>query len=81
MDNIKVSVSILLPGSSDSKPAKQVINMSEQAYDYMVGKVKPAQYKGEVGWGNMTVNQRVKYHAMQIADSLGGQLDSFEVLQ
>lgn len=80
MDNIKVSMSILLPGTKEDQPAKQVINMSEEAYTYMVA-IKPEKFKGEKSWGEMTQNQRIKYHAIMIAKTLGGELESFEVLK
>jgi len=62
-----------------SIPAKQVINMSEEAYNYFVSNEKPYNFKG-TGWANLSRNERLFWHCSQIAASLGGIVDSFEVL-
>lgn len=66
-----------------SKPVKQVINMTQEAYDNMISKETPYNYRGELGpmWKNLSKNQRIKWHCMQIARSLGGEFESFQVLE
>lgn len=68
--NIKVRKSI---------PAKQVINISEEAYDYFVSNERPDKYR-ENNWSNLNKNAKIWWHCNQIAASLGGIVDSFEVL-
>lgn len=64
-----------------SKPAKQVINMTQEAYDNMLSKEAPYNYRGEFGlWKTLSKNQKIKWHCMQIAKSVGGEFDSFQVL-
>ena len=63
-----------------NKPAKQVINMTQEAYDYMISKEEPYGYRGPTMWSSLKKNQRVKWHCIQIATSLGGIFDSFQVL-
>lgn len=64
-----------------SKPAKQVINMTEDAYNAMIDKKVPYNYRDKkVPWTKLTKNQRIKWHCMQIAAQVGGIFDSFQVL-
>ncbi len=106
MENIKISLSIILPGSviiseadslkriSDKKEntkevfnkqtmqlklknAKQVINLPQEAYDQFTGDYIPKRYKGK--WKALTSMQRVRWHCQQIAEELGGKLETFKV--
>ena len=63
-----------------SKPAKQVINMTEAAYEAMIDGKAPYGYKEKVPWTKLTKNQRIKWHCMRIAAQMGGTFDSFQVL-
>ena len=62
-----------------SKPAKQVINITEEAYHYMISKEAPAEYKG-APWNALTINQKLKWHCSRTAEQVGGMMESFEVL-
>ena len=63
-----------------SKPAKQNIKLSREAYDYMTdGKICPDSKLKKI-WGNYTAHQRIKYHCRQIAEALGAISFTFEVL-
>lgn len=65
-----------------SKPAKQVINMTEEAYNYFISQERPENYRQELGpWGKLTPKQRLNWHCANIANSLGGVLDSWEILK
>lgn len=121
MDNVKVSLSIILPGAvmqskeevmferkdglksldpskhdcitikvadnknretikiytRKSKPAKQVININEENYRYMIQE-KPVKFKGN--WNGLSNKNKILWHAEQIAASLGGEVDSVEIL-
>lgn len=62
-----------------SKNAKQVINLSEEAYNYMTSKNEiPAEFKG--AWSALTPTQRLKWHCDRIAMTLGGIVEGFQVL-
>lgn len=60
------------------KPARQVINMSEEAYQYMISKEQPAEFKG--AWNALTNYQKLLWYCNRIAASLGGKVESFQVL-
>ena len=63
-----------------SKPATQVISLSEEAYDHFTDPMAiPYKFKGV--WKGLTPNQRVQWHCQQIAEAMGGRLDSFVILE
>lgn len=90
---IKLSLSIILPGSVldsranknvpknilkvKSKSAKQVINITKEAYDYFISNEKPYGFKGS--WDKQSINQKINWHANRIAQYLGGSLESFQI--
>lgn len=119
MHNIKVNLSIILPGSTmlsveettrvtksgnrvldtkkcnkleviankqsvtvftrKCKPAKQVIHLNEEAYEYMTSaKEVPSKYKGV--WRGLSENERLRWHCNQIAQDMGGVVDDIQVL-
>lgn len=61
-----------------SKPARQIINMSEEAYQYMTSKEQPAEFRGT--WNALTIHQKLLWHCNRIAASLGGIVENFQVL-
>ena len=61
-----------------SKKCKQIMHLNEDAYDYMVSAERPPQYKG--AWLTLTPYQRLKWHCNRIAESLGGTVESIQVL-
>lgn len=62
-----------------AKNAKQVINLSEEAYNFMTSKREiPAEFKG--AWTALTDNQRLQWHCNRIAETLGGTVEGFEIL-
>lgn len=71
---------ILKVSTRKTKPATQVISLSEEAYEYFVDPFAiPYKFKGI--WRSLTDNQRVQWHCMQIADAMGGKLESFVILE
>ena len=61
-----------------SKPARQIINMSEEAYQNMVSQFPPEGHTARA-WNSLNKNQKLKWHCEQIAEQLGGKLESFKV--
>ena len=62
-----------------SKPATQVISICEEAYrEFINPNAMPYKYKGV--WSALTDNQRIMWHCQQIAEAMGGKLESFVVL-
>lgn len=60
-----------------TKPARQVIQLSEDTYKYMIGSTSPY---GAEGWSNKSAKQRLYWHANQIAEALGGTLESLTII-
>lgn len=61
------------------KPAKQSIHICQEGYDDMVA--RPLKGFSEHAWKRLSANKRVKLHLIELAQSLGGKLDSFEVMK
>jgi len=60
------------------KPATQVINMSEEAYTYMVSNEIP-DFSNRSTWLKMSRKQRLEAHLTRTAEHLGGKLSKYEV--
>lgn len=63
-----------------AEPAKQVISMSKEAYNYFVGSENPVFIKKR-DWGRMSKNQKLKAHLNNIAESLDAILLDFDVFE
>lgn len=61
------------------KPAKQVINITQDGYDYMVSNEKPYDFRGN--WNGLSINQKLKWHCINIAKGIGGIVESFQVME
>jgi hypothetical protein len=61
-----------------NKPVKQVMRLSEEAYEYMVGSEIPPKYKGV--WKGLKPHEKLRWHCQQIADSMGGTVYDIQVL-
>ena len=59
-----------------SIPALQVINMSEEAYQYMISNEVPS-FSNRSTWMKMSKEQRLVAHLNEIAAYLGGKLASY----
>lgn len=57
-------------------PALQVINMSEEAYQYMISNEVPS-FSNKNTWMKMSKEQRLVAHLNEVAASLGGKLASY----
>lgn len=62
-----------------SKPAGQSLNLSMDAYDYMVGKEAPYFVKAR-DWERLTKKQRLEAHLKRICEELGGVSFTYAVL-
>lgn len=61
------------------KPATQVINLCEEAYEEFINpNIMPYKFKGV--WRGLSDTQRVQWHCQQIANAMGGELESFVIL-
>lgn len=61
-----------------SIPAIQVINMSEEAYQYMISNEVPS-FSTKSVWNKMTKEQRLVAHLNETAAYLGGKLVDYTV--
>jgi hypothetical protein len=61
-----------------SVPARRSLNLSREAYEYMVSEVYPEWYK-QRNWKNLTKEQRLAIHLDRIAANFGGVLEDFIV--
>lgn len=59
-------------------PAKQVINISEEAYNYFISDEKPPEYRSD--WKKMSSAARLYYHLDSIAKAMGGKMIDYKVL-
>lgn len=106
MDNVKLSLTVILPGSKmvtdDSRKelvqmrinrdilnisikgtedAKQVINMSKDAYDYMVSNEMPEWFHNKFKWNTMSKKQRLIEHLQRTCDHLRGKSYSYTIYE
>ena len=61
-----------------TKPAKQVIHLNEDAYNYMVGSEVPPKYKGV--WKGLKPLEKLRWHCNQIAEAMSGTVFDIQVL-
>lgn len=62
------------------KPASQNIKLSLEAYQYMISMESKPIDMSKAEWSSYSKNKKVKYHLSVIADSLGGKLGEFSIL-
>ena len=61
------------------KPANQSLNLSMDAYNYMIGKEAPYFVKAR-DWERLTKKQRLEAHLKRICEELGGVSFTYAVL-
>lgn len=61
------------------KPANQSLNLSVDAYNYMIGKEAPYFVKAR-DWERLTKKQRLEAHLKRICEGLGGVSFTYAVL-
>lgn len=57
--------------------AKQVINISEDAYNYFISDVNP-DYRND--WKSLSKEARLHWHMTELAKSMGGEMLDYRVL-
>ena len=64
-----------------TKSAKQVINMTQEAYDYYISAESPIGFLGGAkAWNKLTRDQKLKWHCINIAKQVGGYVSNIQVL-
>ena len=63
-----------------SVPARRSLNISREAYDYMVSDVYPEWYR-QRNWKNLSREQRLALHLQRIAENFGGQIEDYIVYE
>lgn len=63
------------------KPATQKLNLCKEAYDYMISSEGWTEVASKHDWSRTSKKMRVKLHLMHIAESLGGSLLDFAILE
>lgn len=64
-----------------SIPAKQVINMSEEAYLSMVNPMECPSFIRKRDWNMLNKKARIKLHLENIAESLNGILYEYDIFE
>lgn len=59
-------------------PARQLVHVSEDAYNYYISDEKPSDFKGD--WKKMSPEARLDWHMASIAESFNGELLEYQVL-
>lgn len=72
------NVEVLTIYTRKCKPATQSINLCKDTYDYMVSKECPEWSKATI-WNQMGKKARLEAHLKNIAEHLGGKLQSYQV--
>lgn len=64
-----------------NREIKQVINMTEEAYNYFTGSEAPQGYHApsDFKWKTMSEEQRLTWHLTTIAANMGGRVASYTV--
>lgn len=63
------------------KPAKQIINISRNAYEGMVNNVPRKYWDRKSYWLNLPVKARIEFNVNGLAKSLGGAVDSYVIFE
>ena len=77
--NGKKDIKILNVKTRKYKPAGQSLNLSMDAYEYMIGKEAPYFVKAR-DWERLTKKQRLEAHLKRIVEELGGVSFTYAVL-
>ena len=62
-----------------SKPAKQCVSISKEAYDYMTNVMEVPSSKSVRTWANMSKAKRLEYHLSLIAESFNALSYTYEI--
>lgn len=96
MSEIKLNLSIEIPGRTMFReneclkkierhlkciPARQTVNISKEAYTYMVGDNSAPSHITHKAWIGMSKKERLQTHLKMIADDLGGTSYTYKVFE
>lgn len=62
-------------------PARQIVNISKEAYTYMVGNDSTPSHITHKAWIGMSKKERLQTHLKMIADDLGGTSYTYKVFE
>lgn len=62
-------------------PARQTVNISKEAYTYMVGNDSASSHITHKAWIGMSKKERLQTHLKMIADDLGGTSYTYKVFE
>lgn len=62
-------------------PAKQVVHLSLDAYNYMTSQDNPPYGVKSFDWKRLSKTKRLKLHLQEIGKNFGGELEDFVVLE
>lgn len=62
-------------------PARQTVNISKEAYTYMVGNDSVPSHITHKAWIGMSKKERLQTHLKMIADGLGGTSYTYKVFE
>lgn len=63
------------------KPATQSLNMSKEAYEYMIGKDSCPSWSKPSKWAAMSKKERLEAHLQRIVEHLGGISYAYQVFE
>ena len=63
------------------EPATQSLNMSKEAYEYMIGKDSCPSWFKPSKWAAMSKKERLETHLQRITESLGGTSYTYQVFE
>lgn len=63
------------------KPAKQSLNMSKEAYEYMIGKDSCPSWSKPGKWAAMSEKERLEAHLQRTVEYLGGISYTYQVFE
>lgn len=71
---------VLHVNTRKSKPAKQNMSISKEAFDYMTSAKEIPSPKMKKTWGSMSIAQRLEYHLGIIAENFNALSFSYKIL-
>lgn len=77
---LSIKKEVLHISTRRSKPARQNISISREAYDYMTNAKEIPSSKLVKIWGKMSIKQRLEYHFRLIAEHFSATSFSYEIL-
>ena len=80
-ENVKIKNQKIVINLRVPKPARQIMHLNMDAYNYMISSENPAGGLKSYEWKKLTKNKRIQLHLQEIADNLRGTLESFSIME